>query len=252
MVPGRPRRRLDGLRAHRARRDESRHGRDRHHEHLDRAGGRASPPSTPSSRRATTIASCSASASATGRRWTASRKACTTSRSRRWSPTSTSSTRLPSRRPATSGSSPRSARGCCGCPRSAPPARTRTCRSPITPATRGRPSGRASTSPPSRGSSSRRTRCGRASSRADFVERYLTLPNYFRQWLRYGFTEDDLRDGGSDRLVDALIAWGDEETIAARVQEHLDAGADHVCVQFIHDLDGLPTEQWRRMAEVLL
>ena len=68
-----------------------------------------------------------------------------------------------------------------------------------------------------------------------FVERYLTLPNYFRQWLRYGFTEDDLRDGGSDRLVDALIAWGDEETIAARVQEHLDAGADHVCVQFIHD-----------------
>ena len=84
-----------------------------------------------------------------------------------------------------------------------------------------------------------------------FVERYLTLPNYFRQWLRYGFTEDDLRDGGSDRLVDALIAWGDEETIAARVQEHLDAGADHVCVQFIHDLDGLPTEQWRRMAEVL-
>jgi probable F420-dependent oxidoreductase len=85
-----------------------------------------------------------------------------------------------------------------------------------------------------------------------FVERYLTLPNYFRQWLRYGFTEDDLRDGGSDRLVDALIAWGDEETIAARVQEHLDAGADHVCVQFIHESDGLPTEQWRRMAEVLL
>jgi probable F420-dependent oxidoreductase len=85
-----------------------------------------------------------------------------------------------------------------------------------------------------------------------FVERYLELPNYFRQWLRYGFTEDDLRDGGSDRLVDALIAWGDEDTIAARVQEHLDAGADHVCVQFIHEEDGLPVEQWRRMAEVLL
>jgi probable F420-dependent oxidoreductase len=85
-----------------------------------------------------------------------------------------------------------------------------------------------------------------------FVERYLTLPNYFRQWLRYGYTEDDLRDGGSDRLVDGLIAWGDEGMIAARVQEHIDAGADHVCVQFIHDADGLPTEQWRRMAEVLL
>ena len=81
---------------------------------------------------------------------------------------------------------------------------------------------------------------------------YLGMPNYTGNLLRLGFTEDDLRDGGSDRLVDALIAWGDEETIAARVQEHLDAGADHVCVQFIHDLDGLPIEQWRRMAEVLL
>ena len=85
-----------------------------------------------------------------------------------------------------------------------------------------------------------------------FLKLYLPLPNYFKTWERLGFTEEDRRDGGSDRLVDALIAWGDEETIAARVQEHLDAGADHVCVQFIHDLDGLPTEQWRRMAEVLL
>jgi probable F420-dependent oxidoreductase len=85
-----------------------------------------------------------------------------------------------------------------------------------------------------------------------FVERYLELPNYNRQWLRYGFTEDDLRDGGSDRLVDALVAWGDEDAIAARVREHLDAGADHVCVQVIHDEDGLPMSQWRRVAEVLL
>jgi hypothetical protein len=70
--------------------------------------------------------------------------------------------------------------------------------------------------------------------------------------MRHGFTEDDLRDGGSDRLIDGLIAWGDEEAIATRVQEHLDAGADHVCVQFIHDVDGHPVEQWRRVAEALI
>ena len=85
-----------------------------------------------------------------------------------------------------------------------------------------------------------------------FIERYLTLPNYFNNWLRHGYTEDDLRDGGSDRLIDGLIAWGDDATIAARVREHLDAGADHVCLQVIHDEDGLPIEQWRRMAEMLV
>jgi probable F420-dependent oxidoreductase len=86
----------------------------------------------------------------------------------------------------------------------------------------------------------------------DFLERYLPLPNYSNNWLRHGFTEDDLRDGGSDRLVDGLIAWGDEDAIAARVREHLDAGADHVCVQFLHDGDGPPREQWRRVAEALI
>jgi probable F420-dependent oxidoreductase len=85
-----------------------------------------------------------------------------------------------------------------------------------------------------------------------FLELYLPLPNYFRTWERLGFTEEDRRDGGSDRLVDGLIAWGGDEAIAARVREHLDAGADHVCLQVIHDEDGLPTEQWRRMAEALI
>jgi probable F420-dependent oxidoreductase len=85
-----------------------------------------------------------------------------------------------------------------------------------------------------------------------FIERYLTLPNYFNNWLRHGYTEDDLRDGGSDRLVDGLIAWGTDEQIAARVREHLDAGADHVCLQVIHDGDGPPVEGWRRMADALL
>jgi probable F420-dependent oxidoreductase len=94
---------------------------------------------------------------------------------------------------------------------------------------------------------------GRARELArSFLERYLVLPNYFKNWLRYGYTEDDLRDGGSDRLIDGLIAWGSDEAVATRVREHLDAGADHVCIQVIHDGDGPPIEGWRRIAEVLL
>jgi probable F420-dependent oxidoreductase len=85
-----------------------------------------------------------------------------------------------------------------------------------------------------------------------FLKLYLPLPNYFKTWERLGFTEEDRRDGGSDRLVDALIAWGDEDAIASRVREHLDAGADHVCLQVIHDEDGLPVQQWRRLADALI
>ncbi|MBW4715637.1 LLM class F420-dependent oxidoreductase [Saccharothrix obliqua] len=62
---------------------------------------------------------------------------------------------------------------------------------------------------------------------------YLTLENYTRNWLRGGFTEEDLLDGGSDRLVDALVAWGDAERVARRVREHHEAGADHVSVQLL-------------------
>lgn len=66
---------------------------------------------------------------------------------------------------------------------------------------------------------------------------YLGLPNYVRNLERLGFTEAELIDGGSDRLVDATVASGDEHAIAARVREHLDAGADHVCVQFVNGDD---------------
>ena len=65
---------------------------------------------------------------------------------------------------------------------------------------------------------------------------YLGLPNYANNWRRLGY-EDDLDDGGSDRLIDAAIAWGDVSSIAGRVREHLDAGADHVCVQVISGRD---------------
>jgi probable F420-dependent oxidoreductase len=60
---------------------------------------------------------------------------------------------------------------------------------------------------------------------------YLTAPNY-RENLRWlGFTDDDLRGDGSDALIDAVVAWGDEAAIVDRVREHLAAGADHVCLQ---------------------
>ena len=62
---------------------------------------------------------------------------------------------------------------------------------------------------------------------------YLGLPNYTNNWLRSGFTEADLEDGGSDRLLDDVLALGDQEAIAARVAEHREAGADHVCLQVL-------------------
>jgi probable F420-dependent oxidoreductase len=70
------------------------------------------------------------------------------------------------------------------------------------------------------------------------VARYLALPNYRRNLERLGWGSADLDDGGSDRLFDALVAWGDEEAIAQRVGEHLEAGADHVA---LHVLTEAPT-----------
>jgi probable F420-dependent oxidoreductase len=75
-----------------------------------------------------------------------------------------------------------------------------------------------------------------------FLSIYLGLPNYFNNWRRLGFTDADFAGGGSDRLVDALIAWGDEKAIRARIEEHWQAGADHVCVQSIGPA-GLPDER---------
>lgn len=82
---------------------------------------------------------------------------------------------------------------------------------------------------------------------------YLTLPNYTNNLKRFGFTDEDLADGGSDRLVDAIVAWGDEDSIASRVQAHHDAGADHVCLQVLPpDGTSVPIELWRRLAPVVL
>jgi probable F420-dependent oxidoreductase len=83
------------------------------------------------------------------------------------------------------------------------------------------------------------------------LEIYLTLPNYTNNLRRLGFGEEDITRGGSDRLVDALVAWGDEDAIRARVDQHRDAGADLVLIQAISAGDGLPREEWRRLAPAL-
>jgi probable F420-dependent oxidoreductase len=82
---------------------------------------------------------------------------------------------------------------------------------------------------------------------------YLGLPNYTNSFRRLGFTEDDLASGGSDRLVDALYAWGDDTRIRARVEEFHAAGADHVALQLVDGTsrDTLPRTAWRRLADLL-
>jgi len=81
---------------------------------------------------------------------------------------------------------------------------------------------------------------------------YLGLPNYYNNLARLGFDESDWTNGGSDRLVDAIVAWGTEDQIAARVGAHHAAGADHVCVQVLQDGTAMPESQFRRLAPVLL
>jgi probable F420-dependent oxidoreductase len=81
---------------------------------------------------------------------------------------------------------------------------------------------------------------------------YMTLPNYLRAWERLGFAPEDLAGGGSDRMVDAVVAWGGPQAIAERVRAHLDAGADHVCLQVLGpDPDGVPMAGWRALAAAL-
>ncbi len=81
---------------------------------------------------------------------------------------------------------------------------------------------------------------------------YLALPNYVNNLRWLGYEDADLADGGSDDLVDAIVAWGDEEAIAGRVREHLDAGADHVAVQAYADDGHASLAQLERLAPVLL
>ncbi len=83
------------------------------------------------------------------------------------------------------------------------------------------------------------------------LARYMQAPNYTGNWIRLGFTADDLTDGGSDRLVDALVAWGDVDAIGRRIAEHLQAGADHVCIQVLTaDSTSLPRAEWQALASL--
>jgi probable F420-dependent oxidoreductase len=77
---------------------------------------------------------------------------------------------------------------------------------------------------------------GLATARA-WASGYLELPNYANNWRRLGFSDDEVAGEGSDRLLEAAIVWGDPDAIAGRVRAHLDAGADHVCVQVLEAED---------------
>jgi probable F420-dependent oxidoreductase len=83
-----------------------------------------------------------------------------------------------------------------------------------------------------------------------WAESYLELPNYANNWRRLGFGDDDVARQGSDRLLDAAFVWGGSEAIAARVREHLDAGADHVCVQVIGTPEGDAEADLRGLGEL--
>lgn len=86
-----------------------------------------------------------------------------------------------------------------------------------------------------------------------FLNVYLGLPNYTNNFLRLGFTEEDIKDGGSDHLIDAIVAWGDAKAIQSRVQAHQAAGADHVCIQALSaDTKALPLREWRELAGALI
>jgi probable F420-dependent oxidoreductase len=82
---------------------------------------------------------------------------------------------------------------------------------------------------------------------------YLELPNYVNNLIRTeGFSEEDFRHGGSDRLVDAVVAWGAEDAVVSRVEAHRAAGADHVSIQVLTGRRGqLPKDEWRRLAAAL-
>ncbi|MCZ1007349.1 TIGR03620 family F420-dependent LLM class oxidoreductase [Streptomyces lydicus] len=92
----------------------------------------------------------------------------------------------------------------------------------------------------------------RALAREHHLRPYLQLPNYTGNLRRLGFGDEDFLGGGSDRLVDAIVAWGDADAIRRRVAEHHEAGADHVAVQPVASDRGLGIEQLRELAPVLL
>jgi probable F420-dependent oxidoreductase len=91
----------------------------------------------------------------------------------------------------------------------------------------------------------------RAIGRPRVQRPYLGLVNYTSNLRRLGWSEEDLSDGGSDALIDALVAWGTGDEVAVKLNEHLEAGADHVAVQLLAASDDELTDGYRRLAEAL-
>ncbi len=87
-----------------------------------------------------------------------------------------------------------------------------------------------------------------------YLRPYLRLPNYVNSWRRAGFDDSDFTDNGSNRLVDTLVAWGDEDALVGRIREHWQASADHVCIQALYadpsksTLDGPNVDLIQRLA----
>jgi probable F420-dependent oxidoreductase len=81
------------------------------------------------------------------------------------------------------------------------------------------------------------------------LSHYLQLENYVNAWRLQGFSDDEMAGGGADRFVDAIVGWGDERAVRARIQEHWDAGADHVCIQPIGAAGGRDVDE--RVLELL-
>jgi probable F420-dependent oxidoreductase len=88
-----------------------------------------------------------------------------------------------------------------------------------------------------------------AAARA-YADMYLQRINYTSNLKRFGWTDEDIANGGSDRLIDAVVPQGSAAELVAAVQAHLDAGADHVCVQTV-GVEGVPTAAWTALAAAL-
>ncbi|MFC4032370.1 TIGR03620 family F420-dependent LLM class oxidoreductase [Streptomyces polygonati] len=85
----------------------------------------------------------------------------------------------------------------------------------------------------------------------EFLDVFLGMDHYARSLFRQGFTEEDLAGGGSDRLIDSVVAWGDAETIGKRVRAHHQAGADHVCLHVVGAGSAMPRSVWRELAPLV-
>jgi probable F420-dependent oxidoreductase len=90
-----------------------------------------------------------------------------------------------------------------------------------------------------------------------YLAMYLKQPNYLNSWRALGFADDDFSDGGSDRLVDSLVAWGSPDQVASRLREHVTAGADHVCIQLLDPNaswadQSIPLDDWAVLLKALI